>query len=123
MVLELHVWGPAFSLPSVDPQCLAAIAYVSQAVPRAEWVLVASSDPSLSPTSKSSSQHVPAFLTSADQLPALRNDNVWIGGFRNIVDFVSQLSNGRWSLDVDLEGIEKADCIAYVLFNSGKDSI
>jgi hypothetical protein len=50
--LELHVWGPAFSLPSLDAQCLAAIAYLSQAVPRGSWRLVASSDPSLSPTRK-----------------------------------------------------------------------
>ena len=40
MVLELHVWGPAFSLPSLDAQCLAAVAYVRLAVPRGEWVLV-----------------------------------------------------------------------------------
>lgn len=51
MVLELHVWGPAFSLPSIDPQCLAAIAYFSAVVPRDAWVLVASSDVSVSGTS------------------------------------------------------------------------
>jgi sorting and assembly machinery component 37 len=51
MVFELHVWGPAFSLPSIDPHCLAAIAYLQQAVPRGEWQLVASSNPTLSPTS------------------------------------------------------------------------
>lgn len=51
MVLELHIWGPAFCLPSVDPQCLAAIAYLAQVLPRDEWVLVASSDTTLSPTS------------------------------------------------------------------------
>lgn len=52
MVLELHIWGPAFSLPSIDPQCLAAVAYFSLAVPRDNWVLVPSSDPSVSPTSE-----------------------------------------------------------------------
>lgn len=51
MVLELHVWGPAFSLPSIEAQCLAAIAYFSLAVPKDAWVLIASSDPSVSPTS------------------------------------------------------------------------
>ena len=51
MVLELHVWGPAFSLPSIDPQCLAAIAYLAQSLPRDHWVLVAISDLTLSPTS------------------------------------------------------------------------
>jgi sorting and assembly machinery component 37 len=50
-MLELHVWGPAFGLPSIDAHCLAAIAYLQQAVPRGKWQLMASSDPSLSPTS------------------------------------------------------------------------
>jgi sorting and assembly machinery component 37 len=50
-MLELHVWGPAFGLPSIDAHCLAAIAYLQQAVPRGKWQLVASSDPALSPTS------------------------------------------------------------------------
>ena len=51
MVLELHIWGPAFSLPSIDPQCLAAIAYFSLVVPKEAWVLIPTSDPSVSPTS------------------------------------------------------------------------
>ena len=50
MVLELHIWGPGFSLPSIDAQCLATIAYFSLAVPKDSWVLVASSDPTVSPT-------------------------------------------------------------------------
>lgn len=50
MVLELHVWGPAFSLPSIDAQCLAAIAYLSLVVPEDAWVLIPSSDPSVAPT-------------------------------------------------------------------------
>jgi sorting and assembly machinery component 37 len=101
MVLELHIWGPAFSLPSVDPQCIAAVAYLTQAVPRGEWRLVASGDASLSPT---------------HDLPALKNDNVWVGGFRNIVDYIRQFSRGKWDLDAELEGRERADCIAYVAF-------
>lgn len=43
MVLELHVLGPGFSLPSIDPQCLATISYLTLCVPRREWVLVANS--------------------------------------------------------------------------------
>ncbi|KAL8914291.1 MAG: hypothetical protein Q9172_007113 [Xanthocarpia lactea] len=69
-MLQLHVWGPAFGLPSIEAQCLAAIAYLSQVVPQREWQLVASSDPTLSPTR---------------ELPALRDDSIWIGGFQNIV--------------------------------------
>ena len=55
MMFELHVWGPAFSLPSIEPQCLAAIVYLRQLVPQDEWVLIASCDDTLSPTSTSNS--------------------------------------------------------------------
>jgi sorting and assembly machinery component 37 len=60
MVLELHIWGPGFSLPSIDAQCLATIAYFSLAVPKASWVLVASSDPTVSPTRTFSSAFPPS---------------------------------------------------------------
>jgi sorting and assembly machinery component 37 len=50
MVLELHVWGPAFGLPSIDAECNAAIAYLNQALPQGQWVLIADHDASLSPT-------------------------------------------------------------------------
>lgn len=53
MVLELYTWGPAFGLPSIDPQCLATIAYLSYALPlRDEWVLIPISDPTVSPNSE-----------------------------------------------------------------------
>ena len=41
MVLELHVLGPAFGLPSIDAECIAAIAYLNRAVPQGQWVVVA----------------------------------------------------------------------------------
>jgi sorting and assembly machinery component 37 len=49
-----------------------------------------------------------------DELPALRRGDTWIGGFRNIVDYVAKCSDNAWSLDEGLKGVEKADCIAYV---------
>ncbi|RDL31127.1 Uncharacterized protein BP5553_09916 [Venustampulla echinocandica] len=101
MILELHVWGPAFSLPSIDPHCLAAIAYLQQAVPRGKWVLVATSDPALSPT---------------NELPALRNGDIWIGGFRNIFHYLAQFSSGEWVLDAGLPDQQGADCIAFSSF-------
>jgi len=58
MVLELHIWGPAFSLPSIDPQCLAAIVYLQQVVPRDEWELIASCDDALSPTGSFPRSHL-----------------------------------------------------------------
>ncbi|KAI8209818.1 hypothetical protein K4K53_012618, partial [Colletotrichum sp. SAR 10_77] len=45
--LELHVWGSAFGLPSVDAECLAAIAYLHTALPSSEWRLVPSNDPAV----------------------------------------------------------------------------
>jgi sorting and assembly machinery component 37 len=101
MVLELHVWGPAFSLPSIEAQCLAAIAYFSLAVPKDAWVLIASSDPSVSPT---------------NELPAVKNGTTLVSRFRNIVDYLRQYSNGAWDLDRDLSGFDRADNIAFSSF-------
>ena len=47
---ELHVWGPAFGLASIDAECLAAIAYLSAALPKGEWTLIPSSDTTTSPS-------------------------------------------------------------------------
>lgn len=49
MTLQLHVWGPAFGLPSIDAECLAAIAYVAQTLSPADYQLIQSS-PSAVPT-------------------------------------------------------------------------
>ena len=51
--MELHVWGPALGLPSIDPDCLAAISFLAYAVPRGDWTLSASNDAALSPASES----------------------------------------------------------------------
>lgn len=51
----------------------------------------------------------------ADTLPALRDGDIWIGGFRNIFHYVAQISAGEWVLDAGLPEQEGADCIAYVL--------
>ncbi|CAL5872642.1 uncharacterized protein PFLUO_LOCUS6908 [Penicillium psychrofluorescens] len=100
-MLQLHVWGPAFSLPSIDAQCLATIAYCALALPAGSWELVASSDPSVSPT---------------NELPSLRNGSVWVSRFRNIVDYLRQYSDGAWNLDVELGGQELADSVAFTSF-------
>jgi sorting and assembly machinery component 37 len=39
-MIELHVWGPALGLPSIDPECLAAIAYLSCALSNEEWTVI-----------------------------------------------------------------------------------
>ncbi|KAB5549887.1 hypothetical protein GE09DRAFT_1060288 [Coniochaeta sp. 2T2.1] len=70
MVLELHVWGPAFGLPSLDPECLAAIAYFTQALDRSEWTIVRSS-PSAVPTRRLPTLHNPLTSTWAPSLPSI----------------------------------------------------
>ncbi|OJD14367.1 hypothetical protein AJ78_05272 [Emergomyces pasteurianus Ep9510] len=111
MVFELHIWGPAFGLPSIDPQCIAMVAYFALAVPakkrcssggeREQWVLVADSDPGRVPT---------------NELPALWTGTRWISRFRNIVAYLSQYSDGEWDLDRWMGHKEKADCIAFSSF-------
>ena len=58
MPLELHIFGPAYSLPSIDPSCLATVAYMTRAVPRGCWVLVGSCELGL----KLGSSYEPSFL-------------------------------------------------------------
>lgn len=114
MVLELHIWGPAFGLPSLDPQCLAAVAYFALTLrsqssrdsdqnraASGEWVLIADSDPLMVPT---------------HELPAVRVGLRWVSGFRNIVEFLKQYSNGEWDLDKWMEKKEWADCMAFSSF-------
>jgi hypothetical protein len=50
MVLELHIWGPAFGLPSIDAECIATVAYCQRVVPKGQWSLVTSYDTSVAPT-------------------------------------------------------------------------
>ncbi|KAJ5095718.1 hypothetical protein NUU61_005074 [Penicillium alfredii] len=101
MVLQLHVWGPAFALPSIDAQCLATIAYCSLVLPKGSWELIPSSDLSVSPTG---------------ELPALQNGTVWVSRFRNIVDYLRQYSEGAWDLDRELDAPERADNLAFASF-------
>jgi hypothetical protein len=43
-MLELHAWGPAFGLPSIEPECVATIAYCQRVIPKGQWALVAGFD-------------------------------------------------------------------------------
>lgn len=67
MVLELHVWGPAFGLPSLDPDCLAIITYFTYAVPKAGWKLIPSS-PSATPSRMSIPRPAPSSVPSLDAI-------------------------------------------------------
>ncbi|KAF8544676.1 Tom37 C-terminal domain-containing protein [Trichophaea hybrida] len=96
-MLELHVWGPGFGLPSIDPLCLSAIAYLNLTVPRSEWTLIPSSNPLLSP-SKS--------------LPALRDNHTWATGLQPIIEYLRQRFP-NCDLDNMSTDREKASCTAF----------
>ncbi|TWU75252.1 hypothetical protein ED733_005890 [Metarhizium rileyi] len=96
-MLELHVWGPAFGLASVDAECLAAITYLHNALSAKEWLLVPSSDPSVSPS---------------NLLPALNHNGAWVSGFHPIVNYLTLKSLGT-NLDANLNPLQQADAVAY----------
>ncbi|KAK6521274.1 hypothetical protein TWF506_001498 [Arthrobotrys conoides] len=99
--IELHVWNRAFGLPSLDPECLAAIAFLSSAIPQDLWVLVESNNASVSPNGS---------------LPALKDGPQWIGGFDAIVSYLNSKSAGGSDIDRDLTASQKAQSIAYRSF-------
>lgn len=101
MVLELHIWGPAFGLPSIDAQCLSTVIYLQQTLDEHDWVVVPTSDPRVSPLG---------------ELPALRNGNIWVAGFSGIVDYLRDTSDGKWDLNKDLSPQQQADCTALTAF-------
>lgn len=100
-MLELHIWGPAFGLPSIDPECIAAAAYLSAAAGSSSWRIVPSNDPSISPDStspRSLFSHLPSVPLPSqtpadpapppDHLPALQHNGAWTSGFRRIVNYL-----------------------------------
>ncbi|OLN84322.1 Metaxin-like protein [Colletotrichum chlorophyti] len=101
-ILELHVWGPAFRLPSVDAECLAAIAYLHTALPSSQWRLIPTNDPA---------------IHSSNRLPALSANGVWVTGYASIVAHLAHLSprSPSWDLDLDsrLTPPQRADAHAY----------
>lgn len=94
MVLRLHIYGPAFGLPSIDAECLAAIIYLQECLPADSWRLVACNEPSRNPF---------------QQLPALQDGNSWVAGFEEITEFLQESSNGARSIHQDLNEDQRAD--------------
>lgn len=105
-ILELHIYGPAFGLPSVDARCLAAIALLRSCLDDdiIAWRLIPSSDPNLNPF---------------DELPALKDGNLWIAGYRNIAKYIESKRSDlpiNPDFQFDLDARESADCEAYLSF-------
>ena len=101
MPLELHIYGSAFSLPSIDPHCLAAIAYLRSVLPSSEWNVIPCSDPTLMPVA---------------DLPALKDGETWLSGYRAICNYIDKSSEADGGLDAGLEPQQRADLIAYEAF-------
>ncbi|KAI0178966.1 Tom37 C-terminal domain-containing protein [Hypoxylon sp. FL1284] len=105
MALELHVWGSAFGLDSIDPECLGAIACFRHFVPREDWTLIASNDAAVSPDY---------------HLPALNHRGTWVSGYANIISHLAGC--GKLSIDDDLTPPQRADSLAYASFLATRGS-
>ncbi|KAF2643283.1 hypothetical protein P280DRAFT_496923 [Massarina eburnea CBS 473.64] len=101
MALELHVWGPAFGLPSIDPECIATVAYFNRIVPQGEWILIADYDTSISPQ---------------DEFPVLLDGTTRTTGFANIVAYLRNHHSGAYDLDYDLTHQQQTDRTAFLSF-------
>ena len=89
-MIELHIYGSAFGLPSVDINCLATVYLLQTRLQQKEWRLIASNDLNVSPF---------------DELPALKVENIWIAGFRNIARYLES----KESEDQRKSQLEKKD--------------
>jgi len=102
MVLELHVWGPAFGLPSIEPECIATVAYCQRVIPKGDWTLVAEHDPTVGAT---------------ESLPILFDDDVaTASGFEDIVAYLRNHPAVTNDLDVNLSSRQQIDRTAFITF-------
>ncbi|KAI2477668.1 mitochondrial import receptor protein [Pyrenophora tritici-repentis] len=102
MVLALHVWGPAFGLPSIEPECIATIAYCQRVIPRGQWTLVAEHDATVGVT---------------ESLPILFDDDVaTASGFEDIVAYLRNYPVIANDLDASLSSRQRTDRTAFITF-------
>ncbi|KAG5938347.1 hypothetical protein E4U53_008024 [Claviceps sorghi] len=101
-MLDVYIWGPAFGLPSIDPECLAVLLYLDNALPSDAWRVVPCNDPSISPS---------------NLLPALNHNGSWTTGYLPIVQYAKLHVQGRIDeKQKDLSPSQQADDIAYCAF-------
>ncbi|KAF3045583.1 hypothetical protein E8E12_010210 [Didymella heteroderae] len=102
MALELHVWGPAFGLPSIDPECIAIVTYCQQVIPKGQWSLVASYDKSVGLT---------------ESLPLLFDGGIATAtGYEDIVSYLRNHPAVSNDLDANLSTQQQIDRTAYSAF-------
>ncbi|KAL1297910.1 hypothetical protein AAFC00_006425 [Neodothiora populina] len=99
--MRLHILGPAFGLPSIDAECIAAVALVKSYCESIEkpWELIASHE-----------------APQGAQLPFLVEDNVFCSGFSSIARHLTDESGHISGLAVDLSSEQRADAIALTSF-------
>lgn len=104
-MLELHIYGPALDLPSIDFRCVAAVILLQRAFSnRHAWILIPSNDPKINPF---------------NELPALRDGDLWVTGFHSIAKYIKDRYENEISKDhltLSLSDDQHADCEAYVSF-------
>lgn len=101
MTLELHIWGPAFGLPSIDPECIAATAYLHHCLPPKRWILIADHDPSIS---------------SKGEFPTLVSGSIAVTGFTAIVSYLKSFGSETYNLDAHLTDQQQSVKIAFNSF-------
>ncbi|KAF2102384.1 hypothetical protein NA57DRAFT_71385 [Rhizodiscina lignyota] len=103
MMLELHILGPAFGLPSIDPECNAAVAFLQQTLTpnNIGWKLVPDHDASASPSGG---------------FPLLWDDTRSVVGFTSIVKYIGATYSDISSSDEHLSTQKRADSIAFTAF-------
>ncbi|KAF2030300.1 hypothetical protein EK21DRAFT_65683 [Setomelanomma holmii] len=102
MVLQLHVWGPAFGLPSIEPECIATIAYCQRVIPKEQWALTSDFNTTVKATGS---------------LPILFEDGIaTASGFEDIVAYLRNHPAVIEDLDADLTSQQQTDKTAFVAF-------
>lgn len=112
MVLQLHVWGPAFGLASIEPECIATIAYCRRVIPKGQWALVADYNPTVGTTGTGIRHHqeVSVSLCAAETLPILFDDGVaTASGFEDIVAYLRNYPTVTNDLDAGLSSRQQTD--------------
>lgn len=112
MVLELHVWGPAFGLASIEPECIATVAYCQRVIPKGQWSLVAAHNPTVGTTGTGLFYHKAVHISSciAETLPILFDDGVaTASGFEDIVAYLRNYPTVTNDLDAGLSSSQHTD--------------
>tara|TARA_R110002003_G_scaffold1184_10_gene22648 strand:+ start:8991 stop:9416 length:426 start_codon:yes stop_codon:yes gene_type:complete len=116
MVLQLHVWGPAFGLPSVEPECIATIAYCQRVIPRGQWALISDFDPTVGSAGKM--RYSVGLIESDIEIgsrPILFEDGVaTANGFEDIVAYLRNHPAVQEDLDANITGQQQTDKTALV---------